>query len=122
MEIFFLENAYFRRNIILREAKNVTANYSCATFNCSLPASIRRNHWRCSVKKCVLETFAKFSGKHLCPRLWHRCFPVNFAKFSRNPLFIEHLWTTASKLLLSQYLRQCISPKIFVNSYCSSVK
>ena len=25
-------------------------------------------------------------------RLWHRCFPVNFAKFLRTPFFIEHLW------------------------------
>ena len=25
-------------------------------------------------------------------RLWHRCFPVNFAKFLRTPFSIEHLW------------------------------
>ena len=24
-------------------------------------------------------------------RLWHRCFPVNFAKFLRIPFFTEHL-------------------------------
>ena len=24
-------------------------------------------------------------------RLWHRCFPVNFGKFSRKPFFMEHL-------------------------------
>ena len=24
-------------------------------------------------------------------RLWHRCFPVNFAKFLRTPFLIEHL-------------------------------
>ena len=24
-------------------------------------------------------------------RLWHRCFPVNFAKFLRVPFFTEHL-------------------------------
>ena len=29
-------------------------------------------------------------------RLWHRCFPVNFAKFLRTPFFTEHLRTTAS--------------------------
>ena len=32
-------------------------------------------------KKDVLENFAN-----------HRCFPVNFAKFSRTIFFIEHLW------------------------------
>ena len=48
--------------------------------------------------------FTKFKGKHLCQslffnkvtglnpatllkkRLWHRCFPVNFAKLLRTPL------------------------------------
>ena len=61
-------------------------------------------------KKSVLKNFAKFTGTDLSQslffnkvaglrpttlfkeRLWHRCFPVNFAKFSRTPLFIEHLW------------------------------
>ena len=51
------------------------------------------------------EIFTKFTGKHLCQslfcykvdfvkrRLWHRCFPVNFAKFLRTLVFIEHLWS-----------------------------
>ena len=61
-------------------------------------------------KKGILRNFSKFTGKHLCQsllfnnvaglrpatlfkkRLWHRCFPVNFAKFLRTPFFIEHLW------------------------------
>ena len=53
---------------------------------------------RCSVKKGVLRNSAKFTGKHLRPatllkkRLWHRCFPVKFAKFLRTPFFTEHLW------------------------------
>ena len=25
-------------------------------------------------------------------RLWHRCFPVNFAKFLRTPFITKHLW------------------------------
>ena len=29
-------------------------------------------------------------------RLWHRWFPVNFAKFLRIPFLTEDLWTTAS--------------------------
>ena len=28
--------------------------------------SNRTSHWRYSLKKVVLETFAKFTGKHLC--------------------------------------------------------
>ena len=62
--------------------------------------------WRCSIKS-VFKNFAKFTGKHLCQslfslqrlwsatllkkRLWNRCFPVNFSKFLRTVLFIEHL-------------------------------
>ena len=59
-------------------------------------------------KKGVVRNFAKFTGKHLCrslffkvaglrpatllkKRLWHRCFPVNFAKFQRTTFLIEHL-------------------------------
>ena len=62
-------------------------------------------------KKHVLKNFEKFTGKHLWQNLslnkiagltcfpvnskeilWHRCFPVNFAKFIRTPFFIENLW------------------------------
>ena len=60
-------------------------------------------------RKGVLRNFAKLIGKHLCQslffnkvaglrpatllkkRLWHRCFPMNFAKFLRTPFFTEHL-------------------------------
>ena len=44
-------------------------------------------------KKGVLKNFAKFTGKHLCQslffnkKLWHRCLPVNFAKFLRTRFF-----------------------------------
>ena len=57
------------------------------------------------MKKGVLRNFTKFTGKRLGQsllfnkvaglrpatllkgRLWHRCFPVNFAKFVRAPLY-----------------------------------
>ena len=52
------------------------------------------------LKKGVLRNFTQFTGKHLYQsvaslrpatllkkRLWHRCFPVNFAKFLRTPFF-----------------------------------
>ena len=66
----------------------------------------RSSQRKCSFKKGVLKIFAKFTGKHLCQslffnwnfrwtllkmRLWHRCLPVNFAKFSRTLFFKEHL-------------------------------
>ena len=66
-------------------------------------------------KKGILKKFAKLTGKHLCQslffkkvkgvrpgtllknRLWHRCFPVNFAKFLRAPV----LQNTYGRLLLN---------------------
>ena len=65
--------------------------------------SDRSSHQRCFLKKDVLKNFAKLTGKHLCQSfffnnvaglrlatllkntLWHRCFPMNFAKFLRTP-------------------------------------
>ena len=56
-------------------------------------------------KKSVLENLVKFTGKNLCQslffdkfaglrpetllkkRLWHKCFPVNFAKYLRTPFY-----------------------------------
>ena len=57
-------------------------------------------------KKGVLRNFAKFTGKHLCQRLflnlWHRCFPVNFAKFLRTPL----LQNTSGLLFVTGHMLQ----------------
>ena len=78
----------------------------------------RSSHQRYFVRKGLLKNFAKFTGKHLCQslflimfqappetllkkRLWHRCFPVNFAKFLKASFLTEHLWW----LLLYQRFR-----------------
>ena len=62
------------------------------------------------LSKKVLKDFAKFTGKHLCQslffnkvagfrpatllkkRVWHRCFPVNFAKFLWTPFLQNTSW------------------------------
>ena len=65
-----------------------------------------------SVRKgAALRNSAKFTGKHLCQRLffnrpeacnfikkrlWRRSFPVSFAKFLRTSFLTEHFWATAS--------------------------
>ena len=54
---------------------------------------------RYSVKKVLLKV-SQNSQKNTCARvstllkkrLWHKCFPVNFAKFLRTSFIIEHLW------------------------------
>ena len=70
---------------------------------------LRSSHQRCSMTKDVLRNFSKFTGKHVCQsllfnkaatllkkRLWHRRFPVNFAKFLR-AIFLQN---TSGWLLL----------------------
>ena len=54
----------------------VNKKESTETATCTL----RSSHQRCFIKKGVLKNFAKFTGKQL-----HRCFLVNFVKFSRTP-------------------------------------
>ena len=66
-------------------------------------------------KKSVLRNFAKFTEKHLCQslffntvwvrrstlfkkRLWHSCFPVNFAKFLRKPFCCRTLPVARSEI------------------------
>ena len=47
---------------------------------------------RCSIKKGFLEISAStWPANLLKMRLWHRCFPVNFAKFLRTSFFTERL-------------------------------
>ena len=71
---------------------------------------IRSSHPRRSVRKIYLRNFAKFTGKHLClkRKFWHRCFPVNFAKF----LKISFLWNTSWRLLVSD-ITPTLSKSIF---------
>ena len=75
----------------------------------------RSSHQMCSLRKGALRNFTTFTGKHLCQslffnkvaglgsatllkkRLWHRCFPGNFAKFLRT-LFLKN---TSGRLFLS---------------------
>ena len=62
---------------------------------------------RCSVKKALPATLLK-------RRLWHRCFPMNFAKFLRTSFFTEHLWW----LLLSySYNEKLKERKTFAQPY-----
>ena len=63
--------------------------------------------------KGVLRNFAKFTGKHLYQslffRLWHRYFPLNFAKFLRTP-FPKN---TSERLLLC-FCAQILAPLLLL--------
>ena len=72
-------------------------------FAITIQMTTRSSHQSCSVRKGVLRNFAKFTWKYLRQvlfynkvagpepgtllkkRLWHICFPMNFAKFQRTP-------------------------------------
>ena len=43
------------------------------------------------------------SATLLKKRLWHRCFPVNFAKFLRKSFLTEHLWWLILKDFRSRF-------------------
>ena len=71
---------------------------------------VRSNRPEVLCRKGVLRKFAKFTGNHLCQRIFsnkfaalrpatllkkrlcHRCFPVNFSNFLRTPILTGHLW------------------------------
>ena len=88
-----LHNLY----VLSTTSRNFVYNIQART----LSNNLRSCHQRCSVRQRVLRNFEKFTGKPLCQslfliklqrpatllkkRLWHRCFPVNFAKFLRTP-------------------------------------
>ena len=66
-----------------------------------LLAYLKKQPPRCTVEKGVFKNFTNFTGKHLCwsklqgwraynfikKNFLHSCFPVNFAKFLRTPIF-----------------------------------
>ena len=57
-------------------------------------STYRSSHRRCSVKKGVRpETLLE-------KRLWHRCFPLNFAEFLRTCVLQNQLQNTSRRLLL----------------------
>ena len=84
---------------------NLIRNHMKAVSRCFtvIEMQFRSSHPEMFCKKGVLNNFSKFTGKHLCQsllyfaillkkRLWHRCLPVNFAKFLRTLFLLEHLW------------------------------
>ena len=73
-------------------------------FEFTFSTNSRSSNLRCSIKKVFLE-ISQNSQENICARdlkknlkknLWHRCFPVNFAKFLRTPF----LQSTSGRLLL----------------------
>ena len=98
-------------------------------FAITIQMTTRGNHQRCSARKGVLRNLSKFIGKHLCQvlfynkvaglepatllkmRLWHRCFPMNFAKCLRTPFHRTPLNDCFSTIqhFLAEYSRKVLN-------------
>ena len=84
------ESAWFRYlKVWMTSKKNFQSSFDLRQI---LSLTVRSSHSKVFYQKGVFSNFAIFTGKHLCPSLLHRCFPVNIAKFLRKSFFIEHLW------------------------------
>ena len=97
-----LGDAYVIRQIFLDQCR-----VSDATIPVKTLTRDRSRHQRCSVRKGVPRNFTKFTGKHVCQRLWHTCFAVNLPKFLRT-LFSQN---TSGPLLLQGVLHLFTSQK-----------
>ena len=91
--------------LLIHNSEKTTPIYlsNCLTWN------TRSSRLDVFCEKGVLKNFVKITEKHLCQSLflnkvagvspatllkkrpWHRCFPVNFAKYLRTLFFTEHL-------------------------------
>ena len=89
---------------------SVSYDYGFALYS----AHCRSRHLRCSLK------FRKRSATLLKKTLWHRCFPVNYAKFLRTCFLQNQLQNTSRRLLL--YLPPITATTVNVSDVCISFK
>ena len=100
---------FIRYQISTTEYEPIRKRIGDKNLSVELLSVLKSSRQEVFCKKVVLKNFFKFTVKHLChglffnkvaglrpatllkKRLWHRCFPVNFAKFLRTPFLIEHL-------------------------------
>ena len=93
-----LEQDISRIVIFIKKAQKLIQTFISTRFKPRSSLSLR-----CTAKKMFLKVLRN-SQENTCVRVsflitrfllkmrfWHRCFPVNFAKFLRTPFFIEHL-------------------------------
>ena len=90
--------------------------YVYFTFNSEYPKKLevtffyyfRSSHRRCSVKKCVLSNFSKFSEKHLCQKLFFNKV-AGLWQFTRDVLWKRLLYQILPTLLKNSLWHRCFS-------------
>ena len=102
--------------MILTFHHEVLDNFENVFLKKSISAWPEESHRRCSMKNCVVESFAKFTGKRLCQSLLFnklqtsdlylliketlaQVFSFEFCKIFKTTFFVEHLLMTASGYL-----------------------
>ena len=117
-ETFNISLVLFIRNKFQNQFRYQLPAYKASQLKCNLDSQIQKQPPEIFYKKGALKNFTKFTGKHLCQSLffnkiaglrratllntilWHRYFPVNFAKLLRT----SFLQSTFGRLLLYPYL------------------
>ena len=105
-------------------------NFVSAKEQSSRRYLFRSRHPRCSIRIGVLRNFTKFTRKHLCQstffyrpaillkkRLWHKYFPVNFAKFLRTPFLTEHVWAIILFVVYLGYKMNIVPYWLYILGY-----
>ena len=97
LEIFIvLRNFLFRQHLIFVFISSEATVLRCSVEKVFLEISHNSQE---SVRDRVSFLIKRRLKNSLKKRLWHRCFPVNFAKFLRTPFFTEYLrWVLLSVL------------------------
>ena len=80
--IFLVQTSF--SPMLVENDRNLIVAKMFLTYTIITEKSLRR----LTFQSVVLQAPATLLKK----RLWHRCFPVNFAKFLKTPFFTEHLW------------------------------
>ena len=101
-------NQRFYKNLPSSESEFSEIFYSSCESSFSSRTSEKRHFWIFNMIICRSSRSDVFRRKDvlkpatlLKKRLWHRCFPVNFAKFLRKPFLKEHLrWLFLHMLLV----------------------
>ena len=76
---------------ILAEAINIASTSVQQKRSISLASFLQYPHSRSSRPELFFKKSCLRPATFLEKRLWHRCFPVNFAKFLKTPFFTEHV-------------------------------
>ena len=78
----------FCKKGVLKNFTKFTGKHLCQSLFFNEVAGLRPTS---SPERCAGDEVGPEACNFIKKRLWHRCFPVNFVKYLRTPISIEHL-------------------------------